>query len=106
MVEQGGHDVADLTAGFGGVIKGVQPLLDVHGPDFLKSLRSPVGLDVPLQVAPSRLDGSEGLTFRDEFVLSMVGYEIGDRFGTRCSELMLRLNPKMAAPQVLQMYGR
>jgi hypothetical protein len=59
----------------------VQPLLDFHGSDLLKPLRSPVGIDVPLQINSGPLDGSERLPFGNEFVFSMVGYEIGHLFG-------------------------
>jgi hypothetical protein len=64
----------------------VQDVCHLRGRCHPKPFRSPVGLDVQPQIDAVCLDGCESLPFGNELVLSIVGYEIGDRFRYRSTD--------------------
>lgn len=92
MVEQSRQDVADLAARAWSVDQFVKPLLHVNGSDLSKAFRTPFGLNMPVEIDRSLLNGGKRLSIRSQFVIAIVGDEFGDRL--RHSELGVDVSPK------------
>jgi hypothetical protein len=69
-----------LLFGGRGIGQGMQPFLDFDGADICQPFRAPFGDNLVCQIERHRRDGGKRLPVLGQFVIAIVGDELGDRY--------------------------
>jgi hypothetical protein len=80
MIESCRHDVANFAPCARCVFQGVQPQLHIHSANIRQIECAPLGDDAICQIVCIRFDGGLGFLVLRQFMATVVGYKLSDRF--------------------------